>query len=121
MTTIGGVAFRHLDRLPMIGDSIGIEDIVITILEMDEHRIHRVRVNRGGKLEESSDDEALQEPGVTETAAADDSTETEALLDEVVAGKGDQAAVAGTNATDDRSSTRDDGDDGQDPQRKATY
>jgi len=121
MTTIGGVAFRHLDRLPMIGDSIGIEDIVITILEMDEHRIHRVRINRGGKLEEGSDDEALQEPGVTETAAADDSIETEALPDEVAAGKGDPAAVAGTNATDDRSSTRDAGDDGQDPQRKATY
>ncbi|MDH3870991.1 MAG: hemolysin family protein, partial [Gammaproteobacteria bacterium] len=27
MTTIGGVAFRHLDRLPRVGDSISIEDI----------------------------------------------------------------------------------------------
>jgi len=121
MTTIGGVAFRHLDRLPMVGDSIGIEDIVITILEMDEHRIDRVRINRGGKVEESGDDEALQESGVTEAAVAADRAETEALLDEVVAGKGDQAAVAGTDTTDDRSSTRDAGDDGQGPQRKANY
>ncbi|MEJ2519918.1 MAG: transporter associated domain-containing protein [Desulfuromonadales bacterium] len=27
MTTIGGVAFRHLDRLPRVGDRISIEDI----------------------------------------------------------------------------------------------
>jgi putative hemolysin len=121
MTTIGGVAFRHLDRLPMVGDSIGIEDIVITILEMDEHRIHRVRVYRGGRIEESSEDEALQEPGVTTTRVADDRTESEALPDEAAAGKGDhQPAVAGTDAMDDhRSGTLDAGDNRQDPQRKA--
>ena len=110
MTTIGGVAFRHLDRLPMVGDSINIEDIVITILEMDEHRIHRVRVNRGGKVEESSEDKILQEPGETDMTVADDRTETEAPPDEAAAGKGDQSAAAGT---------LDSNDDRQDPQRKA--
>lgn len=47
MTTIGGVAFRHLDRLPHEGDAVNVEDIVITVLEMKEHRISQVRVARG--------------------------------------------------------------------------
>ena len=47
MTTIGGVAFRHLDRLPEVGDSVTVEGIVITVIEMDEHRIARVQVTRG--------------------------------------------------------------------------
>ena len=53
MTTIGGVAFRHLDRLPRVGDSISIEDISITVLDMDEHRIAHVRVSRGTRDEEA--------------------------------------------------------------------
>jgi hypothetical protein len=53
MTTIGGVAFRHLDRLPRVGDSIAVEGIIITVLEMDEHRIARVRVSRGTRDEEA--------------------------------------------------------------------
>jgi len=52
MTTIGGVAFRHLDRLPKVGDTIRVEDITISVLEMDAHRIARVRVVRGGAAEE---------------------------------------------------------------------
>ena len=51
MTTIAGVAFRHLDRLPQVGDSISIEGITITVLKMDEQRIARVRVNRGGRVD----------------------------------------------------------------------
>ena len=113
MTTIGGVAFRHLDRLPMVGDSISIEDIVITILEMDDNRIHRVRVNRGGKVEENSEDETSQEPGVTETTAAGDSKDA-------AAGSGDQSADGGTDTLQDfRGDTQASGDDRQDPQRKA--
>jgi hypothetical protein len=52
MTTIGGVAFRHLDRLPVVGDNISIEDISITVLEMDGHRVARVRVSRGVRDDE---------------------------------------------------------------------
>jgi putative hemolysin len=52
MTTIGGVVFRHLDRLPRVGDRVTVEGIVITVLEMDAHRIARVRVARGAALEE---------------------------------------------------------------------
>jgi magnesium and cobalt exporter, CNNM family len=46
MTTIGGVAFRLLDHLPRVGDSATIEGITITVLEMEVHRIARVRVAR---------------------------------------------------------------------------
>ncbi len=47
MTTIGGVVFRHLDRLPVEGDRLVLEDIVCTVLEMDGHRIARLRVVKG--------------------------------------------------------------------------
>ena len=52
MTTIGGVAFRHLDRLPRPGDKVTVEGILITVLEMDAHRITKVRVSRGTLEEE---------------------------------------------------------------------
>jgi CBS domain containing-hemolysin-like protein len=57
MTTIGGVAFRHLDRLPREGDSVVVEGVTITILEMDGHRIAKVRVSVG-EPEESEGSEA---------------------------------------------------------------
>jgi len=47
MTTIAGVAFRLLDRLPRKGDKVESGDIIIQILEMDVHRISRVRVAKG--------------------------------------------------------------------------
>ncbi len=47
MTTIGGVAFRLLDRLPREGDRVRMDDILIQVLEMDAHRISRVRVAQG--------------------------------------------------------------------------
>ena len=58
MTTIGGVAFRHLDRLPHIGDRVVIDDIALTVLEMDAHRISRVRV---AKVSAEEDFEELSE------------------------------------------------------------
>ena len=58
MTTIGGVAFRHLDKLPAPGDKVTVEGILITILEMDEHRIVKVRVSSGSVEKENSFDEA---------------------------------------------------------------
>ena len=52
MTTIGGVAFRHLDRLPCQGDTVNVEGTVITILKMQEHRISKVRVARHQRVED---------------------------------------------------------------------
>nr|VFK27069.1 MAG: Hemolysin, contains CBS domains [Candidatus Kentron sp. MB]VFK31386.1 MAG: Hemolysin, contains CBS domains [Candidatus Kentron sp. MB]VFK75459.1 MAG: Hemolysin, contains CBS domains [Candidatus Kentron sp. MB] len=61
MTTIGGVAFRHLDRLPYVGDKVTVEGIGITIQEMDAHRIARVRVARVTSAKESDETEAVSE------------------------------------------------------------
>ncbi len=47
MTTIAGFAFRLLDRLPKEGDRVQTEDILMQIMEMDDHRISRVRVAKG--------------------------------------------------------------------------
>ncbi|MGB5443840.1 MAG: hemolysin family protein, partial [Gammaproteobacteria bacterium] len=66
MTTIGGVAFRHLDRLPRVGDSISIEDISISVLDMDGHRIARVRVSRGNRGDEAVASGVLAESVVAE-------------------------------------------------------
>jgi CBS domain containing-hemolysin-like protein len=47
MTTVGGVLYRHLDRLALVGDSVQIEGVAMTVLELDGHRIARVAVERG--------------------------------------------------------------------------
>jgi hypothetical protein len=52
MTTIGGVLFRHLDRLPQAGDEVKVEDFWMTVLEVQEQRIARVRVARGDRWKE---------------------------------------------------------------------
>ncbi|MEN8175666.1 MAG: hemolysin family protein [Pseudomonadota bacterium] len=84
MTTIGGVAFRHLDRLPREGDTVNVEGILITVLEMKEHRISQVRVARGQTAEENvpqtgAGEEEPQEgeeiPATTEEPPATDKEE----------------------------------------------
>jgi magnesium and cobalt exporter, CNNM family len=47
MTTVGGIIFRRLDRLPETGDEVPMDDLTLTVLEMDGHRIARVRIVRG--------------------------------------------------------------------------
>ena len=72
MTTIGGVVFRYLDRLPKVGDTVAMDGYVATVLEMDGHRLARVRVAKG-TLEEtkkSSDDLGEPEAAPTEQLAA---------------------------------------------------
>ena len=44
MTTIGGVVFRHLDRLPRVNDSVVVDGCVATVLEMQGHRVASVRI-----------------------------------------------------------------------------
>ncbi len=57
MTTIAGVAFRHLDRLPEVGDEVTVEGIAIKVLEMDAHRIARVEAARARAPEETTPSE----------------------------------------------------------------
>lgn len=52
MTTIGGVVFRYLDRLPKVGDRVTMEGLVATVLEMDGHRLAKVRIAKGMAVEE---------------------------------------------------------------------
>jgi len=91
MTTIGGVAFRHLDRLPKVGDSISMEDITITVLEMDEHRIARVRVTRGVRGEENMETGTGE---VVDTESVQPGMESAAEAEEV-AGSDGSSATAG--------------------------
>lgn len=60
MTTIGGVVFRYLDRLPAVGDQVALEGLVATVLEMDGHRLAKVRVAKGTQGE-SEDREEMTE------------------------------------------------------------
>ena len=53
MTTIAGIAFRHLDGLPKVGDIVLLDDLELIVLEMDAHRISRLRVRRITRPEES--------------------------------------------------------------------
>ncbi len=47
MTTIGGVVFRYLDRLPQVDDRVEMDGFVATVLAMDGHRLARVRIAKG--------------------------------------------------------------------------
>ena len=75
MTTIGGVAFRHLDRLPKVGDSVNLEGILITVLEMDEHRIASVRVS---SVRASGQEAEEEETSDTDSAAEAEAAEMDA-------------------------------------------
>jgi CBS domain containing-hemolysin-like protein len=59
MTTIGGVVFRHLDRLPKVGDKVALGDgLVATVLDMEEHRLILVRIAQGRADSQSEEDES---------------------------------------------------------------
>jgi putative hemolysin len=117
MTTIGGVAFRHLDRLPRVGDSISIEDMIITVLEMDEHRIDRVRVSRGIRDEETLATEAQAE-------SVDENETTAGLPDDRMAEPDDEGRITAGNqspADDAHPLTAGAGDETSNPDRKVVH
>jgi len=88
MTTIGGVAFRYLDRLPQVGDRVVIDDIALTVLDMDAHRISRVRVAKVSVEEDFEDmsEEAQQELTQELQTSLTITNEEEVLADEAVRG-----------------------------------
>ncbi len=90
MTTIGGVAFRLLDRLPREGDKVRMDDILIQVLEMDVHRIARVRVARGVDNEDLERAEEVMGGDLSEADESppdeqreDEQRELEAIPDEI--------------------------------------
>jgi CBS domain containing-hemolysin-like protein len=101
MTTVGGVAFRHLDRLPRVGDSISIEDISITVLEMDEHRIARACVSRGSRGEEALAAGTLADSVDTEEAADEVQGKPDnELHDDKTPGSGGDENITGASQPD---------------------
>lgn len=74
MTTIAGVAFRQLDGLPKVGDVVVLDDLELTVLEMDAHRIARLRVRRvasaDGVEETQADNEATAQATPVESQAS---------------------------------------------------
>lgn len=54
MTTIGGVVFRHMDRLPLVGDTIAFDGLVATVQHMDGHRLAKLRITKGTPDESES-------------------------------------------------------------------
>lgn len=68
MTTIGGVVFRHLDRLPRVDDRISLDGIVMTVLEMQGHQIAKLRVVRGAERNDLMLEEDQSMKSVTNVA-----------------------------------------------------
>jgi CBS domain containing-hemolysin-like protein len=84
MTTIAGVTFRQLDCLPKVGDVVAIDDLEITVLEMDSHRIARVRVRRVDKSPWTSEerpvpDEPTELPPARTENEGDEASSTGAI------------------------------------------
>jgi CBS domain containing-hemolysin-like protein len=61
MTTIGGVVFRLLDHLPQVGDTVNMDNIVFTVLAMNNLRIDRLRAARVADVDEHLEEEGLKE------------------------------------------------------------
>ena len=89
MTTIGGVVFRYLDRLPRVGDQVAMDGLIATVLEMDGHRLARVRIAKGTPGEENETEDRDEDDEGGEATMESDSEETpapgssEAASDEV--------------------------------------
>ncbi len=47
-TTIGGLLFGTLGRLPKVGDQITLPGAMFEIVEMEGRRVGKVKVTRGG-------------------------------------------------------------------------
>ncbi|MDA1166366.1 MAG: hemolysin family protein, partial [Planctomycetota bacterium] len=97
MTTIGGVAFRHIDRLPHVGDTVLIDDLRVTVLDMDAHRISRVRVER---VVGEEDDRAI-ESVVKDSDVADGAVELDVVTSE------EEKALLNVDETEDGTATSD--------------
>jgi len=97
MTTIGGVVFRYLDRLPKVGDRVAMEGIVATVLAMDGHRLARLRIAKGALGDEEVPVDAAAAGGTDEEGESGSSGqvgETETVP------RAQKAALPGAESTD---------------------
>jgi CBS domain containing-hemolysin-like protein len=101
MTTIGGVAFRHLDRLPKEGDTVAMEGIVITVLKMDGHRIAQVKVSRRSVTEE---DNISETENSIDTESADSISDINPInANEESAAQDDQSSIVDDDSEPEKS------------------
>ena len=56
MTTIGGLVFQELDRLPVEGDEVELPGVHVKVLRMQGHRIDTVEISPGSILITDADD-----------------------------------------------------------------
>ena len=69
--------FRYLDRLPKVGDRVVVDDVALTVLDMDAHRIARLRVAKVSAEEDFKDLSEAERHELQQELEAD-----EGLLDE---------------------------------------
>jgi hypothetical protein len=98
MTTIAGVAFRQLDGLPKVGDIVVLDDLELSVLEMDLHRIARLRVRRVTRADEIAEtqhiaDVTTAEAPVTQTTGARDDKVVEGAADSEKPAAGDHVPI----------------------------
>ncbi len=131
MTTIGGVAFRLLDRLPSVDDTVVTEGICIKILEMSAHRIARVQVypytaqgeiiqpqdteddDTSEEVAEAVDEEPTEKTGKTASIEDDSAEEDSAEVDDMTidkSGKKDSTAVKDDEISEEKSTAADQAD-----------
>ena len=56
MTTIGGLIFQQLDRLPRVGDKVELSGLNAEVIKMKGHRIDRVDITSGSLLINDAED-----------------------------------------------------------------
>ena len=61
MTTVAGVIFRHLDRMPALDDAVEVEDVVMRVTEMDAHRIIAVHAYKGNLREQTIESDEIED------------------------------------------------------------
>jgi putative hemolysin len=75
MTTIGGVVLRHLDRLPSIDDEVTVDGIMLKVLELDGHRIVRVKAMSESQAQENKATDSQQDTEITPEAVNNENRE----------------------------------------------
>lgn len=73
MTTISGVMLRRLDRPPVVGDEVIIEGLSFEVLEVEGHRIKKLRIKQARHSRKNADAEK-KNAEESESQDADDDT-----------------------------------------------
>jgi CBS domain containing-hemolysin-like protein len=50
--TLGGYLLTHLGRVPAVGETFEVDDLIVEVLEAERRRIHKVRLRAAGRRQE---------------------------------------------------------------------